>query len=102
MTVVSALSSADGQQAHANRYPSNVYLISVTMCAVALQDCLKAMGLPSLLGAGSRQFMAFVRHIKPEFESQLIYLDTLIADAQVRCHQARSVEWEANVGLHNI
>lgn len=47
-----------------------------------VQDCLKAMGLPSLLGAGSRQFISFVRQARPEFENQLLYLDVLIADCQ--------------------
>lgn len=47
-----------------------------------LQDCLKAMSHPSLLGNGSQEFQAFISHARPEFESQLLYLDVLIGDCQ--------------------
>ncbi|KXZ44681.1 hypothetical protein GPECTOR_63g10 [Gonium pectorale] len=44
------------------------------------QDCLKAMKLPSLLGAGSRQFRAFTAELMPHAESALTYFDMLMQD----------------------
>ena len=64
------------------------------------QDCLKAMSHPSLLGSGSREFQSFIRHIRPEFESQVLYLDVLIGD----CQEAAAVSsgYEARVGPLSI
>ena len=50
-----------------------------------LQDCARAMVRPSLLGSGSQQFQAFIQRALPEFESQMEYLETLIADCQESC-----------------
>jgi hypothetical protein len=37
---------------------------------------------PSLLGSGSQQFRSFIQKAQLQFESQMIFLDTLIADCQ--------------------
>ncbi|GFR41962.1 hypothetical protein Agub_g2760, partial [Astrephomene gubernaculifera] len=57
-----------------------------------VQDCVKALRLPSLLGGGSRQFRAFACELLPHAESALIYYDMLLADcaeAAAARHQAR-------------
>ncbi|EFJ40426.1 hypothetical protein VOLCADRAFT_99795 [Volvox carteri f. nagariensis] len=59
-----------------------------------LQDCIKAMKMPSLLGAGSRQFRDFISELLPHAESSLLYYDMLIADcaeAAAARQQARDV-----------
>ncbi|KAG2439927.1 hypothetical protein HXX76_004046 [Chlamydomonas incerta] len=45
-----------------------------------LHDCIKAAKLPSLLGAGSRQWRAFCLELLPHAESALLYYDMLLAD----------------------
>ncbi len=66
-------------------------LLTITSCPLTrhhqaikgiVQECLRAMARPSLLGGGSRQFRAFVMEAKPQFDSQLLYMDVLIQDCQ--------------------
>eukprot|EP00198_Chlamydomonas_reinhardtii_P006420 XP_001695756.1 predicted protein [Chlamydomonas reinhardtii] len=45
-----------------------------------LHDCIKAAKMPSLLGAGSRQWRAFCLELLPHAESALLYYDMLLAD----------------------
>lgn len=61
------------------------------------QDCSRAMTRPTLLGSGSRQFMSFIRHVQPEFDSSLIYMDTLLSDCQeaIKVAEVRAKELEA-------
>lgn len=47
-----------------------------------LQDCVKALKLPSLLGMGSRQFMPFAAALLPHLDSAGLHLDMLLADCQ--------------------
>lgn len=57
------------------------------------------MTRPTLLGSGSRQFMAFIRHVQPEFDSSLAYMDTLLSDCQeaMKVAEARAEALEAEM-----
>ncbi|GLC40285.1 hypothetical protein PLESTB_001598800 [Pleodorina starrii] len=64
--------------------PSSLEPEDVTAAHAAMkgmmQDCIKAMKMPSLLGSGSRQFRSFTAELMPHAESMVVYYDMLIAD----------------------
>ncbi|GLI59567.1 hypothetical protein VaNZ11_001473 [Volvox africanus] len=72
-----------------------------------LQDCIKAVKIPSLLGAGSRQFRAFTSELIPHAESNLLYYEMLLVDCseaaaarqQVRAAAAQGSEGSVAAGL---
>ncbi|GFH14409.1 uncharacterized protein HaLaN_10458 [Haematococcus lacustris] len=59
-----------------------------------LQDCLKAMKLPSLMAAGSTQFQAFLHSLQPHLESGVQFADMLVLDASEAAaeHKQRSAQ----------
>ncbi|GIL97585.1 hypothetical protein Vretimale_3211, partial [Volvox reticuliferus] len=75
-----------------------------------LQDCIKAVKIPSLLGAGSRQFRAFTSELIPHAESNLLYYEMLLADCSeaaaarqhVRAATAQGSEGSAAAALEML
>ncbi|KAG2431693.1 hypothetical protein HYH02_013270 [Chlamydomonas schloesseri] len=59
-----------------------------------LQDCVKAAKMPSLLGAGSRQWRTFCLELLPHAESALLYYDMLLAD----CAEAATARQQVRAG----
>ncbi|GAX84741.1 hypothetical protein CEUSTIGMA_g12163.t1 [Chlamydomonas eustigma] len=60
----------------------NAVLVAEQAIKGIITDCIRAMGRPSLLGNGSRQFQSFVKMALPDFESQQLYMETLLNDCQ--------------------
>ncbi|KAG2495393.1 hypothetical protein HYH03_006660 [Edaphochlamys debaryana] len=69
-----ALSSAPG-----SLEPEDVAACQAA-CKGLVQDCIKAMKLPSLMGAGSKQWRAFTAELMPQAESAVAFYDVLLTD----------------------